>query len=188
MIKTANAIRRMVLPLIVAGLGVLPCTMAARADDIFDFSGTCAFDCSGAATGVLDLTNAYVFGSNITAADFVSLSYTSSDLNFTIPASSSPFLAGGLDADGAIATGGVIIAANSIFAAIPGVFFAHNGGGSTDIGTSFTFTPASAGTNPAPDPTPLPAALPLLATGLGALGLLGWRRKRKSRISLLGAA
>jgi uncharacterized protein (TIGR03118 family) len=29
--------------------------------------------------------------------------------------------------------------------------------------------------------TPLPAALPLFATGLGGLGLLGWRRKRKSR-------
>jgi len=27
--------------------------------------------------------------------------------------------------------------------------------------------------------TPLPAALPLFATGLGVLGLLGWRRKRK---------
>jgi hypothetical protein len=27
--------------------------------------------------------------------------------------------------------------------------------------------------------TPLPGALPLFATGLGALGLLGWRRKRK---------
>jgi hypothetical protein len=29
-------------------------------------------------------------------------------------------------------------------------------------------------------PTPLPAALPLFATGLGALGLLDWRRKRKA--------
>jgi len=29
------------------------------------------------------------------------------------------------------------------------------------------------------DATPLPAALPLFATGLGALGLLGWRRKRR---------
>ena len=28
--------------------------------------------------------------------------------------------------------------------------------------------------------TPLPAALPLFATGLGGLGLLGWRRKRKT--------
>jgi hypothetical protein len=27
---------------------------------------------------------------------------------------------------------------------------------------------------------PLPGALPLIATGLGALGLLGWRRKRKA--------
>ena len=28
--------------------------------------------------------------------------------------------------------------------------------------------------------TPLPAALPLFASGLGVLGLLGWRRKRKA--------
>jgi hypothetical protein len=30
-------------------------------------------------------------------------------------------------------------------------------------------------------PTPLPAALPLFATGLGAMGLFGWRRKRKAQ-------
>jgi hypothetical protein len=29
--------------------------------------------------------------------------------------------------------------------------------------------------------TPIPAALPLFATGLSALGLFGWRRKRKPR-------
>ena len=29
--------------------------------------------------------------------------------------------------------------------------------------------------------TPLPTALPLLATGLGGLGLLGWRRKWKAQ-------
>jgi hypothetical protein len=33
----------------------------------------------------------------------------------------------------------------------------------------------------APVATPLPAALPLFATGLGGLGLLGWRRKRKAQ-------
>jgi len=32
--------------------------------------------------------------------------------------------------------------------------------------------------------TPLPAALPLFATGLGALGVLGWRRKRKSTAAI----
>ena len=32
--------------------------------------------------------------------------------------------------------------------------------------------------------TPLPAALPLFASGLGALGLLGWRRKRKNVAAL----
>jgi hypothetical protein len=31
-----------------------------------------------------------------------------------------------------------------------------------------------------PSIIPLPAALPLFATGLGALGLLGWRRKKKA--------
>ena len=32
--------------------------------------------------------------------------------------------------------------------------------------------------------TPIPAALPLFGTGLGALGLLGWRRKRKSTAAI----
>jgi hypothetical protein len=31
--------------------------------------------------------------------------------------------------------------------------------------------------------TPIPSTLPLFATGLGALGLLGWRRKRKAPIA-----
>jgi hypothetical protein len=34
-------------------------------------------------------------------------------------------------------------------------------------------------TDPNAGETPLPAAFPLFASGLGALGLLGWRRKRK---------
>jgi hypothetical protein len=29
--------------------------------------------------------------------------------------------------------------------------------------------------------TPVPAALPLFASGLGAMGLFGWRRKRKAQ-------
>jgi hypothetical protein len=30
--------------------------------------------------------------------------------------------------------------------------------------------------------TPIPAALPLFATGIGAMGLLGWRRRRKAQV------
>ena len=37
----------------------------------------------------------------------------------------------------------------------------------------FSFTPVGT--------VPLPAALPLFATGLGALGLISWRRKRKAQ-------
>jgi hypothetical protein len=35
--------------------------------------------------------------------------------------------------------------------------------------------------------TPLPAALPLFATGLGGLGLFGWRRKRKNAAAIAAA-
>jgi hypothetical protein len=40
--------------------------------------------------------------------------------------------------------------------------------------------PTRVGTLEIQIPTPLPAALPLFATGLTALGLLGWHRKRKT--------
>jgi hypothetical protein len=37
-----------------------------------------------------------------------------------------------------------------------------------------------------PSTVPLPAALPLFATGLGGLGLLGWRRKKRKAIAPAG--
>jgi hypothetical protein len=45
--------------------------------------------------------------------------------------------------------------------------------------TSYDFTSGDA--TIATSVTPLPPALPLFATGFGALGLLGWRRKRKAQ-------
>ena len=45
--------------------------------------------------------------------------------------------------------------------------------GSGDSASSFTIDAVAT--------TPLPATLPLFAGGLGALGLLGWRRKRKAQ-------
>jgi hypothetical protein len=47
--------------------------------------------------------------------------------------------------------------------------------GSINVGAS------TLSATPVPTATPLPAALPLFATGLGGLGLPGWRRKRKAR-------
>jgi hypothetical protein len=48
----------------------------------------------------------------------------------------------------------------------------------TVTAATFSFG-TTAGIN-VPGEIPVPAALPLFATGLGALGLLGWRRKRKA--------
>jgi hypothetical protein len=56
-----------------------------------------------------------------------------------------------------------------------------NGFGLTDAADSVTNNfDASDIFTLAPE-TPIPSALPLFATGLGALGLLGWRRKRKAQ-------
>ena len=61
-------------------------------------------------------------------------------------------------------------------------------GGLADVEIIFALTASSSskfqfdyafGTVPGQSATPLPATLPLFATGLGALGLLGWRRRRK---------
>jgi hypothetical protein len=49
----------------------------------------------------------------------------------------------------------------------------------TDYASVGLDTLGSVSISPAVSATPLPTTLPLLATGLGALGLLGWWRKRK---------
>ena len=74
----------------------------ARADVVFDFSGICGVGCSGTATGVLTLADSYVFGDDVTAADFISFDYSSSDANFEITSADAPSLVGGLNADGSI--------------------------------------------------------------------------------------
>ncbi len=60
-----------------------------------------------------------------------------------------------------------------------------NGGGSSGVLNDVvgTFEVAIGPGDPAAA-TPLPAALPLFAAGLGVLGLLGWRKKRKAAIVL----
>ena len=58
----------------------------ARANFIFDLSGTCGVGsgCTGAATGVLTLADSYVFGTATTTADFISFTYSSSSRNYAL--------------------------------------------------------------------------------------------------------
>ena len=79
------------------------CATASRANIVFDWTGSCLFNCKGTPSAVLTLTDGYVFGSAISAADFVSLVYNSNDLSEDITSPS--LLTGGVNADGSIALG-----------------------------------------------------------------------------------
>jgi hypothetical protein len=59
-------------------------------------------------------------------------------------------------------------------------FSEYISGGSIFVNWAGAAFPAQVALSTTSSATPLPAALPLFATGLGALGLLGWRRKRKN--------
>ncbi|MGZ5872971.1 MAG: hypothetical protein ACXWKP_12775 [Bradyrhizobium sp.] len=69
---------------------------------------------------------------------------------------------------------------NLVLSANPSTLLVDRGGsivgGFADLRDAFNLTLLSGTVSAAP----LPAALSLFATGLGALGLLGWRRKRKA--------
>jgi MYXO-CTERM domain-containing protein len=57
-------------------------------------------------------------------------------------------------------------------------------GPTTIVGDSNSNDPGSWTWTDPPSPTPLPPSISLFAVGLGALGLLGWRRKRKNAAAI----
>jgi hypothetical protein len=60
-------------------------------------------------------------------------------------------------------------------------WFLNGGGSSGKLLNLVGNVEIAIGPGDPPGTTPLPAALPLFAGGLGVLGLLGWRRKRKAK-------
>jgi hypothetical protein len=94
----------------------------------------------------------------------------------------------GLQSLGIAASGTItetVLLSGSLLASAP-VFYSasytQNGGPGAQINGSFNdSTTAPIGG------TPLPAALPLFASGLGALGLLRWRKKRKNAAAIAAA-
>jgi hypothetical protein len=67
--------------------------------------------------------------------------------------------------------------------AVNGLTIGPNPGGKMIANLTAQVTDPPAGVSQ----VPLPAALPLFISGLGAMGLLGWRRKRKNAASIAAA-
>jgi hypothetical protein len=156
----------------------------------FTFSGQCDSsvpgNCTGTGNGTLVLEN-YTLGAGISTSNFQSFTYQSTVYSFSFS---------GIGTDGqivnGIGTGGI----SNIFGnlptspgSLPGqanvTMLITTGGTIFNSGIGFWCAGVNCnddqGTSSVWSETPLPAALPLFATGIGGLGLLGWRRKRKAQ-------
>ena len=134
---------------------------AANADSIvqFDVMGTSS---DGSFTGTIEIDETTNTATNVNI-DFPARSFFDVFVDITLPDLTMKNI------DGDMLT--LNIPANIGIADVPITGSIVNGPSHTDVIYGITGDLV---------PTPLPAALPLFASGLGALGLLGWRRKRKS--------
>jgi len=138
-------------------------------------SGSFTIDTSTLAVSNVDITTTpgetswtytthYVCSSCATFIDYIL--YTPTHISFSIPA-----VAGRLE---------LLLSSGSLLSAAPSIdVYAPEGHDNPTQGGSDLRD--AHGTISAPVVTPLPGALPLFATGLGVLGLLGWRRKKRSQ-------
>jgi hypothetical protein len=148
---------------------------ATTVDSTFTFTGTCTVDCHGTANATLVLSD-YTLGNIITSSNFVSLNYHSDFMSFSVTPTN--LVGTDLSSIHLPLPGIENIAISYSLPGLPTQIFSTFVNGDWCVGLC---SDAGSPGNGVWAETPLPAALPLFATGLGALGLLGWRRKRKAR-------
>jgi hypothetical protein len=150
----------------------------------FQFNGQCfvtAGNCTGTGRGTLVLTG-YTQGNTIVDSNFVSFDYTSNLLSLsfsgapTEPALPGPGKIFSITGDLQNLPGPAFVEinlgpSNTVFLSLAsGASWCAGSTCNADFGTVYQWSSA----------VPLPAALPLFATGLVGLVLLGWRRKKKT--------
>jgi hypothetical protein len=184
---------------LVIAVAVLGFAVPASADTVSNFTlDGVTFSDGGTATGgfTLDLTTGALSNINITTStdNLFGATYTGGNglfgsTGFTNSPASFSFADFELiyEADLVINLGSALTPSNlaspntfSIASGSEGVFFIACPEPTFFCG-SRTITSGSLDETPAT--TPLPAALPLFAGGLGALGLLGWRRKKTATLA-----
>jgi hypothetical protein len=142
------------------------------------FSGSLAISCAGGPPCVPQFDQV----KGLLSGDFFGFSVPFGDNLIFYPASpfvdnaGIQFIIGNVPVCGYLSCSSVEIYYSTVAFGSPGYDMYVSNGGAVPILFSLSMAPV--------DATPLPAALPLFATGLGALGLLGWRRKRKAAAAL----
>jgi hypothetical protein len=183
---TSYLVRRavqMAVALVVAGLFQ---AAPARADIVFLFSGTCLATCVGTATGVLTLTNSYVFETPLTNADFISFTYSSSSRSYELTSATSivnPGRAGGITKDGSLVDVELVIEGSAgavpFFKWIPIAFLSGGVGPAFEDGIEpFKFTRVTGA-------VPEPSTWAMMLLGFAGLGYAGYRRAKGAAVASL---
>jgi hypothetical protein len=170
--------RRLLAALMVAGPLILG--SAASASTMYTYTGN---PFTAGATGSVsgEFTVSSPLGSNFNGA-VTPTQFSFSGGQFSLDSSSSPAYVFDIQTSGAGAIIAWFIGISNGLTSIA----TNNFGDSANMGFSFggnSFSPGTWSVSDSPSATPLPAALPLFAGGLGALGFFGWRERRKLKAS-----
>jgi hypothetical protein len=82
--------------LVILAAGLSGTANAITIDSTYTFTGTCTADCTGTATGTLVLSN-YTLGDDLSSSNFVSFSYSSNYLSYSLPQSGLEDILGSID-------------------------------------------------------------------------------------------